>query len=265
MASIAHTMYWYMVTNFTDSSALNGIPWSLATLILLTITSDTVVRSFFTYRVWILSGRNRTLCAILTFFLFIVYVFGLIIAILGFRVSTWEQAAKFIWTMYINMSLVVFTNALIAGTLCYYLHRSRSTISDRTNYLLNVLIRYTINTGVATSAVMLVCMITYVAMPRNFVYIGVYFTLSKCESYVTLRRAIPILMYPSVYLNALLATLNAREKIRRDGSADNSTTIIFTSTTGHLTEPEGSVTRHSTLLGPAVRIHVGVERESFKL
>ncbi|KAI0788232.1 hypothetical protein C8Q74DRAFT_668270 [Fomes fomentarius] len=244
MASIAHMMYWYMVTNFTNPSALNNIPWSLPTVILLTITSDTVVRSFFTYRVWIVSGRNRTLCAILTFLLMIVYVSGLIITIMGYRVSTWEQAAKFIWTMYIEMFLVMFTDAMIAGTLCYYLRRSRSTISDRTNYLLNVLIQYTINTGVATSAVMLVCMIIYVTMPQNFVYIGVYFTLSK------------------FYLNALLTTLNAREKNRRDVSLDNNTTIIFKHTTG---QHEGSVARHSTIPGAAVRVHVGVEEESFKL
>ena len=50
-------------------------------------------------------------------------------------------------------------------------------------------------------------------MPNNFVFISVYFILPKCE-----RKPVPFPQFidvtVEVFLNSLLATLNAREKLR---------------------------------------------------
>ncbi|KAI0750024.1 hypothetical protein C8Q80DRAFT_1269810 [Daedaleopsis nitida] len=236
MAVTTHCMYWYMVTNYTNSSAIGVIPWSLDAVILLTRHLGQVVlhlqdldteweKPKFMHLV-----EYPSRCS------------------LRFRITLFEEAASFLWTLDINMATVLFVDFVIAVTLCYYLYKSRSMISHRTNFMLNVLIRYTINTGLATSVIMLVCLVTYATMPNNFVYIGVYFTLSK------------------LYLNSLLVSLNAREKIKMSGldrqatnsDTETNTTMLFTAFPGMMvTSAQPSTTGE-------VRIHVDVETSCSK-
>ncbi|RDX54470.1 hypothetical protein OH76DRAFT_1478766 [Lentinus brumalis] len=58
-----------------------------------------------------------------------------------------------------------------------------------------------INTGALTSLCAMLCLITYANMPNNFVFIAFYFVL------------------PKLFLNSLLATLNARRRLRESSSA----------------------------------------------
>jgi len=55
---------------------------------------------------------------------------------------------------------------------------------------------YAINSGLLTTICAAACLITYAVWPSEFIFIGVYFTLSK------------------LFLNSLLATLNGREGLQ---------------------------------------------------
>jgi len=66
---------------------------------------------------------------------------------------------------------------------------------------------YTINTGLLTEICTISLLVLYAVIKHNFVFIGLYFIVGK------------------MYLNALLANLNARSKLRRRCSHEDD--IIF--------------------------------------
>jgi len=66
----------------------------------------------------------------------------------------------------------------------------------RTDSLVNILLVYTINTGLLTGIVAMLCFILYAVMPDTYIFMAIFLNLSK------------------LYLNALLATLNARSNLR---------------------------------------------------
>jgi hypothetical protein len=51
---------------------------------------------------------------------------------------------------------------------------------------------FQVNTGLVTSAVSIGCLITYGTMPDNFIFISLYFVLSKRESLSGMRQGISI-------------------------------------------------------------------------
>ncbi|KAL4250717.1 hypothetical protein ABKN59_005492 [Abortiporus biennis] len=73
----------------------------------------------------------------------------------------------------------------------------RRTGFERTDSQLQTLMVYSVHTGALTSLVAICVVITFATMPTKFIYIALFFTL------------------PKFYINALLATLNARETIIR--------------------------------------------------
>ncbi|PIL29372.1 hypothetical protein GSI_09423 [Ganoderma sinense ZZ0214-1] len=90
--------------------------------------------------------------------------------------------------MYVGLGLLVVTDIYNALVLCYFLYKARTGFNTRTDSVINVLLLYTVNTGLITSVFALACFITYAAMPTNYVFLTLYFPLSK------------------LYFNALLAS-----------------------------------------------------------
>jgi len=84
---------------------------------------------------------------------------------------------------------------LISASLCFFYHRNRTGVK-RTDRILNLLILYAINTGLLTTIVAICTVILEVALRGTQWDTIPYFVLSKC------------------YVNSVLATLNARTKLR---------------------------------------------------
>ncbi|KAK7680559.1 hypothetical protein QCA50_016341 [Cerrena zonata] len=198
MALVAHTIYWYTITNFTDPTVVVRIPWTIPAGIIVTPLSDTIVRTFFTYRVWIMSRRNIWLTGTIILGVVAMFGIGFGFGIKAFSLPTFEQFAELAWLLYLGLALVVVVDAFIAISLCIYLWQSRTGFSMRTDSLVALLMVYTVNTGLLTSIFSLACFITYAAMPKNYIFLALYFPLSK------------------LYINALLATLNARDSLKRE-------------------------------------------------
>ncbi|KIM76784.1 hypothetical protein PILCRDRAFT_29657, partial [Piloderma croceum F 1598] len=66
----------------------------------------------------------------------------------------------------------------------------------RTDSVVLVLMMYTVNIGLITCICTTLCFILYATMPRSYIFLAVHFNLSK------------------MYLNSLLATLNAQAPLR---------------------------------------------------
>ncbi|KAJ7583662.1 hypothetical protein C8J56DRAFT_1055403 [Mycena floridula] len=194
LAFVIHPLYYYMVTNYTNPASLAHIP-TIPAGIILTATTDTLVRLFFTFRVWRLSGENRWLTLPLLFSVLMVEVSGIGYGIKALIHPSYHQLGQIAYLLYGAFSFSVLDDFWIAATLCYYLRKSRSGIRT-TDSLLSVLMAYTINTGIITTIFELTCFITYAAMPNNYIFLAFYFPLSK------------------LFLNALLASLNARSSLK---------------------------------------------------
>ncbi|ETW76848.1 hypothetical protein HETIRDRAFT_106236 [Heterobasidion irregulare TC 32-1] len=235
LAFLSHALYWYLVTNYTNPAALGLIPWTVMAGIVVANISDCIVRDMFVWRVWRLSGKIIWPCILLVLVI-LVFVAGFGFGIKGFFVKSFKEFAHITWLMYVGFAFSVSTDTLIAGTLCYTLAKARTGFK-RTDSLINVLMIYSINTNVVTSAFSLLCFITYTAIPRNFVFLTFYFPLSK------------------MYINAMLASLNARESLRGQGVS----TVPFSTLSFMTPPPPASNTKDSmssTGEGSVSAIHV---------
>jgi len=221
MIFVSHTIYWYTITNFTNADALRLVPWSIMCGVLADNISDMVIRSFFARSVWHLSRHNRPLAYILSVLVFLTFVDGIGFGIKGFTVHNFAEFAAISWLMYSGFAIALVCDFLIAGSLCYYLFTSRTGFKG-TDSLINILSTYAINTGLVTSIFCALCFITYAAMPDNYIFLAFYFPLSK------------------LYVNALLATLNARGRLREKSAASSFTLSKRTALSSMKTTPPHS-------------------------
>ncbi|KAH9923541.1 uncharacterized protein B0H18DRAFT_465601 [Fomitopsis serialis] len=110
--------------------------------------------------------------------------------------DTW-RTTKFSALLYTGLTSAIIGDVLIAGSLCIILRQRLKDIpGSRTSYAMRLLMAYSIETGALTSACTLACLVTFATVRHNYAYMVLYLLLSK------------------FYLNALLATLNARRSLR---------------------------------------------------
>ncbi|KAJ3556092.1 hypothetical protein NM688_g2216 [Phlebia brevispora] len=115
------------------------------------------------------------------------------------------------WILYTAFGAGALVDVTIAVSLCSFLWQRRTGFR-RTDSLVRVLMMYSINTGALTSICALIVLVAYATMPNNFIFICFYF------------------MLPKLFLNSLLATLNAREKLRDNSSGPGGMVSIPLST-----------------------------------
>ncbi|CDO70077.1 hypothetical protein BN946_scf184806.g4 [Trametes cinnabarina] len=206
LALVTHSVYLYAVTDFANFLALE-VPVCLFHLlkerlgmylaqVLVTGVSDFIVRGIFCERVWRLSKRNWIL--MLAIGATSLVVFGepstlslyaradrnflaggsIAFAVKGFGLPNYFALSGISGILYTSLGGSVVADILITVSMCYMLAKRRTGFS-RTDSMVRVLILYSINTGALTSLCALLCLITYAAMPDNFVFIGIYFVLPK--------------------------------------------------------------------------------------
>ncbi|TDL18381.1 hypothetical protein BD410DRAFT_498972 [Rickenella mellea] len=192
---IIHTLYYYMVDNYLSPLALISPTWSFKVDLMVTHVTLFSVRGIFARRVWILSRGNWLLTSSVMVFAILVIIAGYGMAIRTFFMRTYADFHEVSWLIYTGLALEVATDLWIASWLCVLLNRSRSGFK-KTDTMISTLMVYTINTGALTFVCAVGCFISYITMPTNFVFIGFY------------------MLIPKLYLNALLATLNARDGLQ---------------------------------------------------
>ncbi|EIM83858.1 uncharacterized protein STEHIDRAFT_170321 [Stereum hirsutum FP-91666 SS1] len=200
-----HLLYHYLVTNYTNPAALAEKPvWSLLAHVLITSVTDFLVRSMFALRVWRLSNQNIILTTGIVITSLLDLVVGIIVSAEGFSLASMEDLGKLSDLFYINFAAGAGSDVFVAFVLTYFLAKTRTGGSNtRTDSIVDVLILYTINTGLLTAIDAMLGMMLYIVMPNNFIFIAFYLQLSK------------------LYVNAYLATLNNRETLRSKVSGES--------------------------------------------
>ncbi|KAJ4480144.1 hypothetical protein J3R30DRAFT_2583565 [Lentinula aciculospora] len=199
-ALISHTVYYYLISNYANPSALGLAVWSLLAEVLFNGFTAFCVQSFLTWRIWRLSNSNVWITSVV--YSLVMAEFGCVLSfgiIALVRVRTFAELATDLKGLSITVNaLAAVSDVIIAGILTFLLQKSKTGF-QRSDTMLNKLTVFAVNTGALTSFCAVASLISILAAPNTFIYILFFFCMGR------------------LYTNSLLATLNARKKIRAGG------------------------------------------------
>lgn len=185
----------YLIAHFGDDNVADSIMWPTAVTVALTAFITFFVQSFFAYRIFTLS-KNW----------FITLPIGILTTarLAAALVSTSKMIelghfSEFVhsigWVFTMGLSLATTVDVMVTFTLCWYLNKSRTGFQSM-EAIVDSIILYTIETNSLTCITTAISLICWISMPRNLIFLGLHFGISK------------------LYANTLLATLNARKALR---------------------------------------------------
>jgi len=194
---IGRAVYYYLVINWGNPAVIPFTIWTFDAHLVLLGLATILCQSFFLRRIYIFSGRNLPLLLFLTAVCLSVFALALYASIMDIRVGRVTEFVVLKPEVTALFSIGAGSDVIIALFLCFYLRRQNiNSTFTRTHSIISILIRYTVTTGLATSALAVACLITYFALPGSFVFIAMHLSLGR------------------MYTNALLATLNSRRTLR---------------------------------------------------
>ncbi|KAJ4489137.1 hypothetical protein C8R41DRAFT_836096 [Lentinula lateritia] len=197
---VSHTIYFYLVSRYYDNGQLDFMIWSVLAEAIPTGFTGALVQTFYTVRVWRLSKKNHVLAVVIMLIVLAQTACGTAWVIISLQLSTFQQLLGISdLTISIN-ALSTAADVIIAASLCFLLAQSRTGFKH-SDTMINKLILFGVNTGLATSVCAIASLLSLIASPKTLLYAPFYFCIGR------------------LYSNSLLATLNARNQIR-NGSND---------------------------------------------
>ncbi|KDQ32492.1 hypothetical protein PLEOSDRAFT_1095146 [Pleurotus ostreatus PC15] len=219
---VVHGVYYYCVESFENPLKLLTLVWSMKLQIVINVVVILLVQGLYAYRVWLLGGyHNRILAWIVVFITAGGFAVGMALAHAVYTLTFVSDHVRISWAIIASLATATFVDFFIAGAMVYYLRRSRG-LQQRVNSKISTMMQMSLTSGILTSACSTAALITYVALPKTLIFMGI-------ESFLT-----------KLYINSFLAMLNARE--RHHDLAP------------HHSEHHSSHT-HSSRLGVSVHIH----------
>lgn len=193
---VAHGTYMYSVRLVGAPQNLLLIPRAFLPLTLLTGISVAFVRCFFVRRIWYLSKKNFFVTGIQVVIMFGSFVAAAAAGIRMLALHTFQQLSGSPWIIYSTMGAAMAADISIACTMCYYLYTSSTGFSG-TSSLINTLVLYVVGTGLITVVWDILETTLYSVYGDTLLFSIFFLSLSK------------------LYVNALLASLNARSMMQR--------------------------------------------------
>ncbi|KAJ6485938.1 hypothetical protein C8R45DRAFT_998498 [Mycena sanguinolenta] len=186
----------YLILHFNDEDAHQRIFPVIAITVAMTAIITLSVNTVYGWRIHKLSKNNWWLTGPIAF-LSIVRV-GLAFAtttemLISQTFSAFAARFRILFTSGLVVSAI--TDVIVSGARYYYLRNLRQGYTI-THDAVDAVVVFTINDGLLTCGMVLAVIICWLTMPHNFVYLGIYFTISK------------------LYGNSVLATLNLRNWYR---------------------------------------------------
>ncbi|KAI1783607.1 hypothetical protein LXA43DRAFT_1102368 [Ganoderma leucocontextum] len=190
-----HVCYYYLISHYFDPERLLSGVWSMRLTVIVTGCVIAITHVFFARRIFLIGNRNVYLMIVIAFLLIAETCFCLAATIETFLAVTFDKyVSDFKWIIPCSLGTAVIIDAVTTSTLTYYLHKCRTGFK-RTDSLIDVLMVYTINTGLLTGLLNLAAMLAATFSPRTLIYYGISIASSK------------------MYANSLLAVLNARRSL----------------------------------------------------
>ncbi|KAJ7779714.1 hypothetical protein B0H16DRAFT_1499657 [Mycena metata] len=192
-----HAVYTVTVTFYGQPQEIDVPQHSLVVTILFSATIYTIVQVFFANRIRVISGKwpltvvcwiISVLRAVCTF-----AMFGILMHIAHLS----QVATNYKWVMITGLSLGVGVDVIIATAMCYCLWRIRDSGVSATKRIVDTLLVWTIETGLATGGAS-VALLALFLVRDDLTWIAFYLVLAK------------------LFSNSLLASLNGRQHFRGD-------------------------------------------------
>ncbi|KAI0780183.1 hypothetical protein C8Q74DRAFT_1367947 [Fomes fomentarius] len=218
VALLTQTVYQYAVTDYGQLLSLTRPTTTVRVLTLITGISDFLVRCVYCSRIWLLSGRNRILLTIVSVASLVAlgsvtgkysrYIIRMPassltmpatgVVVMSLECTTFfEIDQRIAWLIFMGLGTASLADVLISITMCILLARGRKEdLTHRLDNTVRSLQLYIIHTGVATSLCAILSLAMYAIGPTTMLYLIMFFIL------------------PKVFLNAMLAMLNARKSLR---------------------------------------------------
>ncbi|TFK51653.1 hypothetical protein OE88DRAFT_1447352 [Heliocybe sulcata] len=125
----------------------------------LTSTSDLIVRSTFTHKIWLLSGRNMSLGAIAMAASLLPFSFGIAFSRKAAEAKYFTELPNLSWLLYSCLSVTVVADVVVATALCLLLWRQRTGFR-KTDSLIAAIMRYSVETSLLTCTCAVACLVT---------------------------------------------------------------------------------------------------------
>ncbi|KAM5544673.1 hypothetical protein V8D89_001571 [Ganoderma adspersum] len=197
-----HICYRYLVMNYFHPQALIGGEWSLNLFPVISGVTMVTTQSFFIRRVWILGRQYRYFLAVAVALCFVEMGFFIAATIKAFTIPTFKEYEHATWLVSTGSTMAVSSDVMITAMLIFALRRSRTGIK-RTDSMLDVMIMYSINTGLLTGIANLGSLLFAFLQPGTLIWAGVGIPGVK------------------MYANTLMAALNSRRSLAAKGSGSN--------------------------------------------
>ncbi|EKM55163.1 uncharacterized protein PHACADRAFT_255591 [Phanerochaete carnosa HHB-10118-sp] len=197
-AFVAQGVYTVLVTDFSNIAAITTSPWSIGAASFVNAIMTMTVHCSYCHRVWKLSNNSRFPIIPLVCMAIATFAFSLSSDIKLLILPSFSSYKSTEWLLFAALVCGCSTDLCIALWLCWWLLRQRKGLSGQTHSMVNTIIVYTVATGLITSVVALAELITGAALPDTYIFIGIDFFRG------------------GIYTNSWMASLNARDRFRRD-------------------------------------------------
>ncbi|KZV87465.1 hypothetical protein EXIGLDRAFT_201707 [Exidia glandulosa HHB12029] len=193
-----HMTYQLTITGFVNllttgnPAILVQTPWSLQASVMVIAVIIFLVQAYFSLRVLRITQSN--ILGIGCFVLSVARLglnVGLEITVVRTPTIAVVETQQFKSLVVSTLTIGTFTDIVVAAAICIALLRRRTGLVT-SNHIVDRVVAYTVGSGLATSIVSVVELVTYVTMPRNYVWMVFFSIISK------------------VFSNSLLASLNQR-------------------------------------------------------
>ncbi|KAL1940999.1 hypothetical protein VTO73DRAFT_7635 [Trametes versicolor] len=188
--------YHYLITEAFNVIGLLDAHWSVRLTVLTTGFTVFISQTFYAHRVYHVGPRYYRWLAIPAVISMCTGLsFAIAAGVKAYTTTKYITDFKRVsWLVSVAYGFAVASDVILTGALVFVLQRSR-TGSKRSNTVLDILIKYTINTGLLTSIFSVLVFIFAIILPGNLVYAGVSIVGAK------------------LYANSVLAVVNSRKSI----------------------------------------------------
>ncbi|KAF9069338.1 hypothetical protein BDP27DRAFT_1421123 [Rhodocollybia butyracea] len=193
---ICSTIWEYLIVNFSNPDIVTKIFPTVGITVAMTAVTTLSANSFYGWRIHKLSKQNWWLTGPIIF---------LSIARVGLAFATTSELIimktypafreKFQNLFTSGLIVSAVTDVIVSFARYYYLRNLKQGYMP-TQEAVDAVVVFTLNDGILTCAVVIAAIACWLSMPHNFIYLGIYFTISK------------------LYSNSVLATLNLRNWYR---------------------------------------------------
>ncbi|PBK94727.1 hypothetical protein ARMGADRAFT_64871 [Armillaria gallica] len=174
VALMAHACWYYFVT----TGPYHRYVWSLNAELAFSMLISGLSEGFLTYRVWLLSGRRTILTLVLLCLALVHLVSGEVAAGQSLALHYRARFGSVKVPHIIRLGSAVLCDTSLAISLCYFLHQKR-TGYKQTDEIIDRLMIFSISTGLLTSFASVAGLITYLVVPKTWVYLALCFLISR--------------------------------------------------------------------------------------